>query len=45
MPAVEYEARNMVSSLLTFLHHHYGNVIKEFFTKDAPTPGCRFVLG
>jgi hypothetical protein len=35
MPAVESEARNMVSSLLTFLHHHYGDMIKEFFTKDA----------
>jgi hypothetical protein len=35
MPSVESEARNMVSSLLTFLHHHYGDVIKEFFTKDA----------
>ena len=35
MPAVESEARNMVSCLLTFLHHHYGEVVKEFFTKDA----------
>jgi hypothetical protein len=35
MPSVESEARNMVSSLLTFLYHHFGDVVKEFFTKDA----------
>jgi hypothetical protein len=25
----------MVASLLTYLNHHYGDVINEFFTKDA----------
>ena len=35
MPSVEAEARNMVASLLTYLNHHYGAVINEFFTKDA----------
>jgi hypothetical protein len=35
MPSVEAEARNMVSCLLAYLHHLHGDVIKEFFTKDA----------
>jgi hypothetical protein len=35
MPAVEAEARNMVSCLLTYLNHLHGDVINEFFTKDA----------
>jgi hypothetical protein len=35
MPSVEAEARNMVASLLTFLNHHHGNILNEFFTKDA----------
>ena len=35
MPSVEAEARNMVASLLTYLNHHYGDTINEFFTKDA----------
>jgi hypothetical protein len=35
MPSVEAEARNMVSCLLTFLNHLFGDVVNEFFTKDA----------
>ena len=35
MPAVESEARNMVSCLLPFLKHHYGDSVCEFFTKEA----------
>jgi hypothetical protein len=35
MPLVEAEARNMVSCLLTYLNHLHGDVINEFFTKDA----------
>ena len=35
MPSVEAEARNRVASLLTFLNYHHGNILNEFFTKDA----------
>jgi hypothetical protein len=35
MPAVEPEARNIVSSLAAFLKHRYGEEAIEFFTKDA----------
>jgi hypothetical protein len=35
MPSVEAEARNMVSCLLTVLNHLFGDVVNEFFTKDA----------
>jgi hypothetical protein len=35
MPSVEAEARNMVSCLLTYLNHLHGDIINEFFTKDA----------
>jgi hypothetical protein len=35
MPLVEAEARNMVSCLITYLNHLHGDVINEFFTKEA----------
>jgi hypothetical protein len=35
IPSVEAEARNMVSCILTYLNHLHGDVINEFFTKDA----------
>ena len=35
MPSVEAEACNLATSLLTYLNHHYGDIINEFFTKDA----------
>jgi hypothetical protein len=35
IPALEPEARSMVASLLTYLKHLHGDVMLEFFTKDA----------
>ena len=35
MPTLESEARNMVASLITYLKHHHGDEVVEFFTKDA----------
>jgi hypothetical protein len=35
MPAVESKARNMVSSLLTYLKQQHGDQVLEFFSKDA----------
>jgi hypothetical protein len=35
MPSVEAEARHMVSSLLMYLNNQFGDVVNEFFTKDA----------
>lgn len=35
MPHVESEARNMVSSLITYLQEKHGSEVTEFFTKDA----------
>ena len=35
LPELESEARLMISNLLPYLHHHYGEITKQCFTPSA----------